>query len=199
MTAVAQERHPVRGTFNRPNTTYGMLKLAFAATAHINSRGIRGPEFDQEPKPGIYRILVVSDSGAFGSGVNDGEPMPDQMQAMLGSDKFEVINLSVSAYTNVQEYLWLVNEGLSYKPNIVIFGFSPANDIQTNFYPLQKLFQRDSKRPYAVPDGQGGIYNRQQFMQASAERAKKFNIFHMALLFRGRPLWCSAWWIRPLR
>ena len=186
--SVSQERHPVRGTFNRPNRTYGMLKLAFAATAHINSRGVRGPEFEQEPRPGIYRILLVSDSGSFGSGVNDGEPLPDQMQAILGSDKFEVINLSVSAYTNVQEYLWLINEGLTYKPNMVILGFTPANDIQTNFYPLQKLFQRDSKRPYAVPDGQGGFTIDNSYMKASAERAKKFSLLNMAIDFVAGPL-----------
>ena len=185
--SVSQERHPVRGTFNRPNTTYGMLKLAFAATAHINSRGIRGPEFDQEPKPGIYRILLVSDSGSFGSGVSDGEPLPDQMQAILGKDKFEVLNLSVAAYSSVQEYLWLINEGLSYKPNMVILGFAPANDIQTSYYPLQALFQRDSKRPYAVPDGQGGFTIDNSYMQASAERAQKFNLGKMVRGLRGRP------------
>jgi hypothetical protein len=186
--AVSQERHPVRGTFNRPNTTYGMLKLAFAATAHINSRGIRGPEFEQVPKPGIYRILVVSDSGSFGSGVNDGEPLPDQMQAILGKDKYEVINLSVAAYTTVQEYLWLTDEGLSYKPNMVILGFAAGNDIQTNYYPLQALFQSDSKRPYAVPDGKGGFTIDNSYMVASAKRAKKFKLLNKIRDFVAGPL-----------
>jgi hypothetical protein len=184
----AQVRHPVRSTANKPNSQMGMLKLAFAATASINSRGVRGPEFEQAPKPGVYRILVVSDSGAFGSGVNDGEPMPDQMQAILGSDKFEVINLSVAAYTTVQQYLWLIDEGLSYKPNMVIFGFSPGNDIQTNYYPLQILFQNNAKRPYAVADGQGGFMIDNTHMEASLEKAKKTNVLHMVRDFVAGPL-----------
>lgn len=184
----SQVRHPSRSTAHQPNTTIGMMKLAFAATAHINSRGIRGPEFEQVAKPGIYRILVVSDSGAFGSGVNDGEPMPEQMQAFLGSDKFEVINLSVAAYTTVQEYLWLVEEGLSYKPDMVILGFSPGNDIQTNYYPLQALFQRNAKRPYAVLDGKDGFTIDNSHMEASLEDAKKFNLLHATRDFLAGPL-----------
>jgi hypothetical protein len=186
--SVSQERHPVRGAFNRPNTTYGMLKLAFAATANINSRGIRGPEFEQEPKPGIYRILLVSDSGSFGSGVNDGEPLADQMQSILGADKFEVINLSVSAYSTVQEYLWLTNEGLTYKPHMVILGFAAANDVQTSYHPLQALFQSDTKRPYAVPDGKSGFSIDNSYMKASQERAKSLSLFRVLRNFVAGPL-----------
>jgi hypothetical protein len=184
--SAGMEWHPVRGVANRPNATIRMLKLAYAATAHINSRGIRGPEFEAEPKLGVYRIMVVSDSAAFGSGVNDGEPWPDQMQAILGDDKYEVINLSADAYSSVQEYLWLVNEGLSYKPNMVILGFAPANDIQTNYFPLQALSRSGSERPVAVPDGRGGFIVDNSYMIASAVRAKQASFLHMARdLFAG--------------
>lgn len=186
--SAAQERHPVRGAAHRPNTTIGMLKLSFAATAKINSRGTRGAEFDLVPKPGITRILVVSDSNVFGSGVNDGETLTDQMQAILGRDKYEIINLSVAAYSNVQQYLWLVDEGLSYKPNMVIFGFTPSNDIQTNYYPLQAVFQRDSKRPYAVSDGKGGFTIDNSYMLAYADEAKKVKPLHVVRDFLAGPL-----------
>ncbi len=168
-----QMLHPTRGTANTPNSDMGMEKLAFVATAHINSRGIRGPEIAQEPKPGVTRILLVSDSGSFGSGVNDGENIADQMQAILGKDKYEVVNLSVAAYSNVQEYVWLTEDGLALKPKLVILGFAPANDIQTNYLPLQKVFQNDTKRPYAEPDGAGGFKLNYDAMNASQERKKK--------------------------
>jgi lysophospholipase L1-like esterase len=168
-----QMMHPTRGTANTPNSDMGMEKLAFVATAHINSRGIRGPEISQEPAPGVTRILLVSDSGSFGSGVNDGENIADQMQAILGQDKYEVVNLSVAAYSSVQEYVWLVEEGLALKPKLVILGFAPANDMQTSYLPLQKVFQSDTKRPYAALDGKGGFTLSYDAMKQSQERRKK--------------------------
>lgn len=168
-----QIMHPTRGTANTPNSDMGMQKLAFVATAHINSRGIRGPEIAQEPAAGVTRILLVSDSGSFGSGVNDGENIADQIQAILGKDKYEVVNLSVAAYSTVQEYVWLTEEGLALKPKLVILGFAPANDIQTNYLPLQKMFQSDTKRPYAELDGKGGFTLSYDAMKQSQERRSK--------------------------
>ena len=180
--------HPTRGAAHRPNSVSGMLQLSFAATARINSRGMRGAEFDIVPKPGITRIMFVSDSNVFGSGVNDGETLPDRMQAILGRDRYEIINLSVGAYSNVQQYVWLVEEGLSYKPEMVIFCFTPSNDIQTNYYPLQALFQRVSKRPYAVSDGKGGFTIDNSHMLAYAEEAKKVNLLHVMRDFFAGPM-----------
>jgi hypothetical protein len=180
--------HPTRGVANTPNSDMGMEKLAFVASAHINSRGIRGPEISQEPAPGITRILLVSDSGSFGSGVNDGENIADQMQAILGKDKYEVVNLSVAAYSTVQEYVWLTEEGLALKPKLVILGFAPSNDIQTNFLPLQKVFQNDTKRPYAELDGKGGFTLSYDAMKQSQEKRKKGNLKARILGFFIGPL-----------
>jgi lysophospholipase L1-like esterase len=171
--SAGQMLHATRGTANTPNSEMGMQKLAFVATAHINSRGIRGAEIAQEPAPGVTRILLVSDSGSFGSGVNDGENIADQMQAILGKDKYEVVNFSVAAYSTVQEYVWLVEEGLALKPKLVILGFAPGNDIQTNYLPLQKVFQNDTKRPYAELDGKGGFNVSYDAMKQSQERRSK--------------------------
>lgn len=165
--------HPTRGWAHRPSSIFQMQKLAFSQVAHINSRGIRGPEFELTPKPGITRILIVSDSGTFGSGVADDENIAAQLQKILGNDKFEVINLSVAAYSTVQEYLWLTEEGLKYKPDLVLLGFAPGNDVQTNYYPLQKWFQREAKRPYARLDAAGKLVIEQQQLNAALERKRK--------------------------
>jgi lysophospholipase L1-like esterase len=150
-----------------------MEKLAFSEVAHINSRGVRGPEFDVTPKPGIMRILILSDSGTFGSGVADEQTVAAQLQRILGSDKFEVINLSVAAYSTTQEYLWLIEDGLKYKPDLVLLGFAPGNDVQTSYYPLQRLFQREAKRPYARLDEAGKLVIETQQLDAALERKRK--------------------------
>lgn len=162
-----------RGWAHRPNAVFHMQKLAFSQVAHINSRGIRGPEFDTTPKPGITRILIVSDSGTFGSGVADDQNIAAYLQRSLGSDKFEVINLSVAAYSTVQQYLWLVEEGLKFKPDVVLLGFAPGNDVQTSYYPLQKWFQREAKRPYARLDASGKLEIDNQQMNEALDRKKK--------------------------
>lgn len=164
---------PTRGWAHRPNAVFHMQKLAFSQVAHINSRGIRGPEFEPTPKAGVTRILIVSDSGTFGSGVADDQNIAAQLQRILGNDRFEVINLSVAAYSTVQEYLWLTEEGLKYKPDLVLLGFAPGNDVQTNYYPLQKWFQRDARRPYARLDADGRLVIEDQQLNAALERKRK--------------------------
>jgi hypothetical protein len=165
--------HATRGWAHRPNAVFQMQKLAFSQVAHINSRGIRGPEFDATPKPGITRVLIVSDSGTFGSGVADDQNIAAYLQRSLGSDKFEVINLSVAAYSTVQQYLWLVEEGLKFKPHLVLLGFAPGNDVQTSYYPLQKWFQREAKRPYARLDAAGKLVIEDQQLNEALERKRK--------------------------
>lgn len=165
--------HETRGWAHRPNAVFHMQGLNYEEVAHINSRGVRGPEFDPTPKPGVTRIMIVSDSGTFGSGVADDETVAAQLQRILGNEKFEVINLSVAAYSTVQEYLWLIGEGLSYKPDLVLLGFAPVNDIQTNYYPLQKWFQREAKRPYARLDNAGKLVIEEQHLNESLERKRK--------------------------
>jgi lysophospholipase L1-like esterase len=165
--------HETRGWAHRPGSTFYMQKLAFSEVAHINSRGIRGPEFDPEPRPGVTRILIVSDSGTFGSGVADDQNIAAQLQRILGRDRYEVINLSVAAYSTVQEYLWLVEEGLKYKPELVLLGFAPGNDVQTSYYPLQRWFQREAKRPYARLDDAGKLVIENQQLNEALERKRK--------------------------
>ncbi len=174
-----QQQHRIRGAVLPANSTLGMYQLAHAVSASINERGFRGVDVTQTPSLGKTRILLLSDSNGFGSGVADDETLAVQLQQELGNEAFEVLNFSVPAYSSVQEYLWLKEEGLALKPHIVLFGFTPVNDIQTNYQPLQALFQSTSKRPYVVADGLGGFTIDFSFMQASAEKAKKVKPLHI--------------------
>jgi hypothetical protein len=155
--------HKTRYAALEPDVTIGMAELPFWTSARINARGIRGPEIDQHPAPGIFRILMLSDSNSFGSGVGDDETLPYQLQKQLGQ-RFEVINFSVPAYSTVQQYIWLTEDGLALKPDLVLLGFTPINDIQTNYQPLQARYQRNSRRPYALSDGAGGFRIDNSFM-----------------------------------
>ena len=174
-----QQMHPTRGAALPAGKKIGMYQLAHAASATINSKGFRGAEVSDTPPPGKFRILLLSDSNGFGSGVADEDTLAVRLQEELGSDRYEVLNFSVPAYSNVQEYLWLKEEGLALKPNMVLFGFTPVNDIQTNYQPLQAVFQSSSKRPYAKLAGGDGLVVDDSFMKDYAERSKGVKPLHI--------------------
>jgi hypothetical protein len=143
--------HPTRGWANRPGARGMHQELDFRVPVTVNAHGLRGPEFAPQPDGRRQRIMIVADSSMFGSGARDDENVPAQLQRILG-DGVEVLNLSVNAYSTVQELLWLREEGLAWKPDLVLLAFAPGNDVQTNVVELQTLFQRTLRRPYASLD-----------------------------------------------
>ena len=52
--------------------------------------------------------------------------------------KIEVINLGVGGYGTAQEYLSLKEEGIKYKPDLVLLAIYPYNDIRNNSYKIEK-------------------------------------------------------------
>jgi lysophospholipase L1-like esterase len=98
----------------------------------INKRGFRGKEFSLEKKPGVARILVLGDSYTFGVYVADAETYPSVLESALNRRgiKTEVINAGYAdGWSPDEHYAWLVNEGLRYKPDVIIYGFFIGNDI----------------------------------------------------------------------
>ena len=102
------------------------------AKVTINKRGFRGKEFSLEKKLGAVRILVLGDSYTFGVYVNDDETYPAVLESALNRRGInaEVINAGYAdGWSPDEHYAWLVNEGLRYKPDVIIYGFFIGNDI----------------------------------------------------------------------
>jgi hypothetical protein len=100
----------------------------------INSKGLRDVEHPYEKPPGILRIVVIGDSFVFGAGgVEQGKRFTDILQA--STKNTEVINMGVPAYGTDQEYLYLANEGLKYRPDIVLLC-AYYNDFSESFSTL---------------------------------------------------------------
>jgi hypothetical protein len=179
--------HPTRAVEMPKSAEISMIALPFWQKATLNAQGFRGADVSQLPRAGTYRILLVSDSNAFGSGVADSETLAVQLQNALG-DGFEVLNFSAPAYSTVQQYVWFLEEGLAFKPNLVLLGFTPINDIQTNYQPLQALYQRNSRRPYASlkPDGSFEIDN--SFMKKFQVKNAKPKLWKRTLDFFAGPM-----------
>jgi len=71
-----------------------------------NKYGFRGPNFEIEREPGVYRIVALGDSSTFGFGVSDGDGYPERLCAELRRKcptcRFEMINLGVPGYSTEQ-------------------------------------------------------------------------------------------------
>ena len=99
----------------------------------INSRGLRSDEFDVTKPDNTYRILNIGDSVAFGWGVDQEETYGYQLVNLLNqqdkSRNYEVINAGVPGLNLTTEKNFLLQEGLSYKPDLVLLDLTVANDI----------------------------------------------------------------------
>jgi hypothetical protein len=95
---------------------------------HLNSQGFKDREFGDK-KPGVYRILGLGDSFAFGV-----VPYKDNYLTLLESELqqagkcVEVLNMGIPGI-GPREYLSLfVNEGLPLKPDMLLLSFFVGND-----------------------------------------------------------------------
>jgi hypothetical protein len=99
----------------------------------INSRGLRTEEFHKDKPAGVYRILNLGDSFAFGWEVRQEESYGKQLEHALNeqgeNQTYEVINAGIPAWNLESERNFLLQEGLAYEPGLVILDVTVVNDI----------------------------------------------------------------------
>lgn len=104
-------------------------------TITTNAHGLRGKEIKLEKNPGTKRILILGDSYTFGLYVGDEETYPAVLEKILTEKGYpvEVINAGYAdGYETDEQYVWLLNAGLQFQPDIVIYGCFSGNDINVN-------------------------------------------------------------------
>ena len=104
----------------RPNVQY---KNSRGEEFRINSRGFVGPDFDERPAPGVYRIIALGDSCTFATGFWQ-IGYPSQLERTLNSGapsrRFEVINAGIEGYNSTFALARIREELLQYQPKLVI-------------------------------------------------------------------------------
>jgi len=105
-------------------------------SVETDSRGLRSPEF-VSPKPeGVYRIVVLGGSAAWGIGArNFDETFCGILRSRLTpsgatKNKIEVINAAQVGYNSTQELIFLEEEILGFAPDFVVF-FNGFNELST--------------------------------------------------------------------
>jgi hypothetical protein len=136
--AVQVEPHGTLGYRQRPHAS---LHYINGTVATANAMGFRGPEVPVTPKPGTTRIILLGGSTTHGWGLPDGNSIDDHMRRLLAQKypgrAFDVINLALDGYDNLQNLERLRSDGLRLSPNIVILN-DGINDVRNAWLPNLK-------------------------------------------------------------
>jgi lysophospholipase L1-like esterase len=96
----------------------------------ISSQGTRDDAVPI-PKPrGTFRVLVLGDSIAYGSGIPKDKTFPNRLESLLRErlGSAEVVNAGVSGYTPYNELQYYLAKGKEFEPDVVLVAFC-MNDV----------------------------------------------------------------------
>jgi lysophospholipase L1-like esterase len=150
--------------------------------------------YTPEPGPGVLRIAALGASFTFGSGANNVDAYPSQLQKILqqqatrdGWDQtVEVINAGIAGSVAAEQALWYENWVRNFHPDVVILNVACAADHATG------LFQIDNEgnvEPRFTGElqvaGSQGLAVRRMVHRVPgftflAEHSELFNLFRLA-------------------
>lgn len=95
----------------------------------INSLGFRGPEVSAKKEPGVYRILSLGESTAYGDGMAWDKTYAARLESELNIHfhRVQVINAAVRAWSTVQSVNLLKMQIGILQPDLVVF-YHEVND-----------------------------------------------------------------------
>jgi lysophospholipase L1-like esterase len=88
-----------------------------------NSLGYRSREFAAKKPEGVYRIIILGGSEAYGHGLSDADTWAEQLQKLFDGDrhrKVEVINAAVDGYSSFQSMISFSTRLLDFSPDLAI-------------------------------------------------------------------------------
>ena len=133
---------PTLGWDKPPGEETVYLHSEYQVIFRVNSRGLRGPERDYAKPPGVTRVLLLGDSFVEGYTVGEEALVSTVLEARLNAPKgprYEVINGGTHGYGTDQEYLFFLEEGRRYQPDVVVLFFY-SNDLPDNMSGFEKPF-----------------------------------------------------------
>lgn len=109
---------------------YNLPNARFEKWQH-NSFGFRGPEVRQSKSSDIVRVVCVGTSESYGLYESPGKEWPSQLQAILLTSKYEVINASVVGLNLPSFDAYLKKHVLPFDPDIIVLVISPLVYVTT--------------------------------------------------------------------
>ena len=126
------EFNPFTLKANVQTTTLSMENPGKDVEVVINSLGLRGEEITFKKPQEVKRVLILGDSYTYGVYVANHETYPAVLQGAFekSGQNIQVINAGYAdGWAPDEHYAWLVNRGLDFKPDIIIYGFFIGNDL----------------------------------------------------------------------
>ena len=118
----------------RPNSRFQHTSRDGSWDFVTNSQGFRNfKDFAHEKPPGKLRVLSLGDSHTQGYEVRQEHTFSAALERYLDANGIdaEVINAGVSGFSTAEALVLLENEGVKYKPDVVVLGFF-GNDLEDN-------------------------------------------------------------------
>jgi hypothetical protein len=91
-----------------------------------NSFGLRDREFPRQKPSNEFRIVALGNSTTYGTGIAEEDTYPKQLERLLGSSSFLVVNGGGEGTSVAKAMRFLERDGLSFGPEAVILAFSPT-------------------------------------------------------------------------
>ena len=131
--------HPIYSFFVEPDNKVIAENPDYKISLNINSSGFRGKEFDLNN--GNRNVLVLGDSYAFGSGVEDNETFPALLEEKLRNNgaPVNILNTAVPAWGTTQKLLFLQREGKNYDPILVLWEFCETDFLHNLQFGLHEV------------------------------------------------------------
>ena len=158
---------PLLGWSHRPGQKGRLNHKDFTINVAINSQGLRDIEYPIE-RTWKKRMLILGDSFSWGYGVEHQECFTEIIERE--HPEWEVINASVSGYSTDQEYLYLKERGIWFKPDVVMLLFCWNDFTDNNIGSASWYF-----KPYFVEhNGIWELRNNPVPMATMKQRAHRF-------------------------
>ncbi len=128
--------NPEIGWTLTPQFDWEFKKDDFRIRVQANADGLRDADYGKK-QDGMFRILGLGDSFAFGWGVELPESFYKVLETNLNSTpgkkkKFEVVNAGIPGFGTFEAVALTKSIGLKYEPDIVILAFYEGNDYSNN-------------------------------------------------------------------
>ena len=124
----------------------------YDVNVNIGKTGFRSNLDSKEKDPSKMRILMLGDSFILGEGSENNETSSYLLEEYLNAtanNKYEVINLGVSSYAPILEYLQLKDNIKTMKPDVVIMNLDMSDIVQEYVYRSSCKFGENGE-PVAV-------------------------------------------------
>ncbi len=187
--AVAYGDYTLRRT--RPGTEFVHTSVDGSWRFRVNPQGFRDDEpYAHERRPGLARVLLLGDSQAFGYEADAAEILPARLEAHLAARgiRAEVLNTGVSGFGTAEQLVFLEQEGLRYRPDLVVLMFFKndySDSVRSGLFASRDGALVETGRAYAPGTGILRAVNAVALLRWLSERSYLYS-----LVFNG--VWNAA-------